>query len=122
MSTQRRVEASELEWAILRLCAALPLAIQLDPGHVAGGSLRFNPFPPDWVDSAEGQRLLQYQSRGLGDYVQDMVEVIGYRRPLARMFRPLVRWWLLRKPPYYSRFTTGHFCPCVGRGLPTEPI
>ena len=29
------------------------------------------PFPTDWVDSAEGQRLLRYQRRDLRDYVAD---------------------------------------------------
>ena len=160
---ERMVKSSGLEWAILRLCAALPLAIQLDPGMfdvpldnrmeyvhtrdvglalangidsekiwgktlLIGGGKRCQyhyreiverildatgvgmlpekafgstPFPTDWVDSAESQRLLQYQRRDLGSYVRDMVEVIGYRRPLARLFRPIVRWWLLRKSPYY---------------------
>jgi len=45
--------------------------------------------------------VLQYQRRDLGDYVEEMVELMGYRRHLIRAFRPVVRRWLLRKSPYY---------------------
>lgn len=59
------------------------------------------PFPTDWVDTVESQRLLDYQRRDLGDYVQDMVALLGYRRQLIRVFRPLARHWLLSKSPYF---------------------
>jgi hypothetical protein len=39
----------------------------------------------------------------LGDYVQEMTEVLGYRRLLVRLFRPWVRRWLLHQSPYYRR-------------------
>jgi short-subunit dehydrogenase len=58
------------------------------------------PFCTDWLDTRESQRLLNYQRYDLGDYVQDMVEIVGFRRHLARLFRPIVRGWLLRKSPY----------------------
>ena len=58
------------------------------------------PFPTDWLDTAESQRLLGYQQRDLGDYVQDLVELVGTRRHLIRLFRPLVRRWLLEKSSY----------------------
>ena len=58
------------------------------------------PFPTDWLDTAESQRLLGYQQRDLGDYVQDLVELVGTRRRLIRVFRPLVRRWLLEKSSY----------------------
>ena len=58
------------------------------------------PFPTDWLDTAESQRLLGYQQRDLGDYVRDLVELVGTRRHLIRLFRPLVRRWLLEKSSY----------------------
>ena len=58
------------------------------------------PFPTDWLDTAESQRLLGYQQRDLGDYVHDLVELVGTRRHLIRLFRPLVRRWLLEKSSY----------------------
>jgi len=162
---ERMVRSSGLQWAILRLSAALPLAIQLDPGMfdvplnnrmeyvhtrdvglalangvesdeiwgqtlLIGGGKRCQyyyreivgrvleamgvgmlpeeafgatPFPTDWVDSSESERLLRYQRRDLGDYIQEMTALAGFRRHLIRMFRPLARWWLLRQSPYYRR-------------------
>ena len=59
------------------------------------------PFPTDWVDTTESQRLLDYQQRDLGDYIQEMTVLLGYRRYLIRAFRPIVRRWLLGKSPYW---------------------
>ncbi len=59
------------------------------------------PFPTDWVDTTESQRLLRYQRHTLDDYVRDMQARLGYRRHLIRAFRPLVRSLLLKQSPYY---------------------
>ncbi|MGD9030649.1 MAG: NAD(P)-dependent oxidoreductase [Anaerolineae bacterium] len=61
------------------------------------------PFATDWVDSTESQTLLRYQRRDLEDYMAGMVELAGSKRWLIRCFRPLVRFWLLMKSPYYRR-------------------
>jgi len=58
------------------------------------------PFCTDWLDTSESQRLLNYQRYDLGDYIQEMVALVGFRRHLARLFRPIVRHWLLGKSPY----------------------
>ena len=63
------------------------------------------PFPTDWVDTVESQRLLQYQRRDLGDYLQEMQATLGFRRHLVRLFRPIVRDWLLRKSPHYHQLS-----------------
>jgi nucleoside-diphosphate-sugar epimerase len=60
-------------------------------------------FPTDWVDTVESQRVLDYQSRDLGDYLEEMKISLGARRHLVRIFRPLVRWYLLRKSPHYRQ-------------------
>jgi len=60
------------------------------------------PFAVDWLDTAESQRLLDYQRHELKDYIEDMVALLGYRRHLIRVFRPLVRLWLLSKSPYFQ--------------------
>ncbi|MGD8791900.1 MAG: NAD(P)-dependent oxidoreductase [Anaerolineae bacterium] len=59
------------------------------------------PFPTDWLDTAESQRLLRYQRHTLDDYVRDMQTRLGRRRPLIRACRPLVRYLLLKQSPYY---------------------
>lgn len=61
------------------------------------------PFCTDWVDTTESQKLLRYQHHDFEDYVHDMLSLLGYKRHLIRLFRPLVRWWLLRKSPYLRR-------------------
>ena len=58
------------------------------------------PFSTDWLDTTESQRVLNYQQRTLEDYIQDMTAVLGYRRHFIRMFRPLVRYRLLRQSPH----------------------
>lgn len=64
------------------------------------------PFPTDWVDTVESQRLLNYQRRDLGDYIEEMKVAFGFRRYLIRPFRPLIRRWLLGKSPYYRQART----------------
>jgi UDP-glucose 4-epimerase len=65
------------------------------------------PFPTDWLDTAESQRLLQYQRHTLDAYIQDMVSHLGPRRVLVRAFRPLVRTVLLKQSPYYHEGKPG---------------
>lgn len=166
---EQMIEASGLEWTILRLSATLPLTIKLDPGMfdvpldnrmefvhtrdvgvaianavssqdvwgkillIGGGSrcqyyyreivqrvldatgvgmlpkeaFGSTPFCTDWVDTTESQRLLHYQRRNLGDYIQEMSALLGYRRRLIQLLRPIVRHWLLRKSLYFSGSGTG---------------
>lgn len=61
------------------------------------------PFATDWLDTMESQRVLNYQERDLGDYLQEMKATLGFRRHLVRVFRPLVRHWLLSKSEHYGR-------------------
>lgn len=75
----------------------------MDVGMLPEEAFGSTPFCTDWVDTAESQRLLDYQRRDLGDYVREMVPLLGFRRHLIRLFRPIVRWWLLRKSPYFGR-------------------
>lgn len=159
---EQMVKRSGLDWAIFRLAATLPIAIQLDPGMfdvpldnrmefaftrdvglaianavsneeiwgktllIGGGprcqytyreivqqvleamgvgmlpkeAFSSTPFCTDWMDTAESQRLLQYQRHDLGDYIEEMVALAGFKRHLIRLFRPIARQWLLMKSPY----------------------
>jgi UDP-glucose 4-epimerase len=65
------------------------------------------PFPTDWLDTEESQRLLAYQRHTLDDYVRDMQGRLGTRRRLVRAFRPLVRWALLKQSPHYQAGRAG---------------
>ncbi len=65
------------------------------------------PFCTDWLDTAESQRWLSFQIRDLGDYIDDMLTVVGPTRFAIRLFRPIARAWLLRQSPFYHRRGTG---------------
>jgi UDP-glucose 4-epimerase len=72
-------------------------------GMLPEAAFSSTPFCTDWMDTTTSQKLLHYQRHDLGDYVQEMTEVLGYRRLLVRLFRPWVRRWLLHQSPYYRR-------------------
>jgi nucleoside-diphosphate-sugar epimerase len=66
------------------------------PDHVFSNE----PYCTDWLDSDESQRLLQYQRHSFEDVVRQTAALMGWRRPLARLFRPLVRAAILRMSPH----------------------
>ena len=53
-------------------------------------------FMGDWLDTDESQRLLRYQTRGLGELKADMRRELGAIAPLIGLLRPLATWFLLR--------------------------
>lgn len=57
-------------------------------------------FFGDWVDTEESQRLLQYQTRGLAEQLQDMRKEFGALVPLIRLLRPVATWYLTSSSPY----------------------
>jgi UDP-glucose 4-epimerase len=61
------------------------------------------PFATDWVDTVASQRVLNYQERDLEDYLQEMKATLGPRRHLIRLFRRMVRRWLLGRSEHYVR-------------------
>ena len=63
------------------------------------------PYPVDWLDTEESERLLRFQQRTLDDYLEDLRRLMGWRLPLVRLFRPWVRWYLLRRSPHLDRRT-----------------
>ena len=59
------------------------------------------PFYTDWMDSREAQDLLEFQHYNFTDYLDQIRDLLGWRYHLARLFRPVVRWQMLRQSPYY---------------------
>jgi len=53
------------------------------------------PYATDWLDTGESQRVLRFQRYGLRDYIAEVRARVGGWRYLVRLFRPLVRGWLL---------------------------
>jgi len=57
-------------------------------------------FYIDWMNTAESQRILNYQQRSLDDFIEDIKRLIGFKRYLIRAIQPVIRYWLLKKSPY----------------------
>lgn len=57
-------------------------------------------FFGDWVDTAESERLLGYQRHDLDDYKNEIRKLLGARRFLLRIMRPLAMRKLLSKSHY----------------------
>ncbi len=55
------------------------------------------PYPVDWLDTEESQKALNFQRLTLSDYVEDVKESIGFRRFFIRLFRPVIRAWIMSK-------------------------
>lgn len=61
------------------------------------------PFSTDWLDTAESQRVLQFQRHTLQDYVADVRAALGPKRPAVVALRPLIRRQLLRLSPNFAQ-------------------
>jgi nucleoside-diphosphate-sugar epimerase len=64
-------------------------------GMLPDSAFSDEPYPTDWLDTTESQRLLQFQQRTLKDYLVDLRGRLGFRRVIIRVFRPLIRSWIL---------------------------
>jgi UDP-glucose 4-epimerase len=83
---------------LARLFAAMELGAPL-PEH----AFTTSPYCTDWLDTEESQRVFQYQRASFDDIVRDVSALLGWRRPFARLARPLVRRHMLAMSPYYRR-------------------
>ena len=83
-----------------------PILDAMGAGQLPPEAFATAPFGTDWLDTAESQRLLRFQTRDLDDYVRDLSHLLGVRRHFVRLFRPLVRRALLKRSPHWQRQTT----------------
>jgi nucleoside-diphosphate-sugar epimerase len=60
------------------------------------------PFYTDWMDTEESQQLLKYQRYSFEQYVSEMPSALGYRYHMGKLFKPLIRKFILSKSPYYK--------------------
>jgi UDP-glucose 4-epimerase len=68
-------------------------------GSLPDEAFSTEPYCTDWLDTEESQRLLDYQRHGFDDVVRETAALLGWRAPLARALRPLVRAAILRLSP-----------------------
>src|SRR5262249_15395659 len=57
-------------------------------------------YPSDWLDTEESQRLLQYQHHSVEDICREIDALMGWRKMLVPLIRPLVRRAILANSPY----------------------
>ena len=69
-------------------------------GRLPEKAFTTEPVYLDWLDTEESQRLLQYQRYGYEEWLDEAKKQLGMLRHLARIFRPVVRWYLIRQSPY----------------------
>lgn len=50
----------------------------------------------DWLDTGESQSILGYQRISFEEFIGQMRKASRFSRPLARLFAPLIRWYMLR--------------------------
>jgi len=62
-------------------------------------------YASDWMDTEESQRLLHYQQHSLDDICRQVEALMGWRKLLVPLVRPLVRRSLLAKSPYWRLFS-----------------
>lgn len=72
----------------------------LDPRLLRPGPARFF---GDWLDTAESQRLLQFQRHGIDDILRELRSSLGPMRSLLKAAAPVVSWMLARRSPYFRR-------------------
>ncbi|MBN2098769.1 MAG: NAD(P)-dependent oxidoreductase [Dehalococcoidia bacterium] len=58
--------------------------------------------PIDWADTAESQRILNYQNHTLQDFVKEQQASLGAGRYLVPLIAPFLRRWMLQQSRYYK--------------------
>lgn len=73
----------------------------MEIGRLPDAAFTTTPYCTDWLDTAESEALLQYQRHVFDDVVRETAALLGWRRPLARIARPIVRRAILRMSPWW---------------------
>jgi len=62
------------------------------------------PYHTDWMDTEESQRLLKFQSKTFDEFLIEQRKIFGKRALFVKIFRSVIRWYLLCQSPYYQKF------------------
>ncbi len=57
----------------------------------------------DWYDTAESQKMLNYQNHTYEDWLKDINKELGVARHLVSLLKPFARWYMFRQSPYYRK-------------------
>lgn len=77
----------------------------LGVGPLPAAAFTREDYPSDWLDTEESQRLLDYQRHSLADIRAQIDALLGWRKTLLPLVRPLVRRSILGKSPYWRRLS-----------------
>jgi UDP-glucose 4-epimerase len=80
--------------------ARLFRALEMGP-PLPASAFSTEPYCTDWLDSDETERAFHYQRFTFDDIVDDVSKLLGWRRPLVRLMRPLVRRRMLALSRHY---------------------
>jgi nucleoside-diphosphate-sugar epimerase len=66
-------------------------------GMLPAGIFTEQPYPVDWLDTEESERVLSFQRRTLADYIHELRISLGGWRYLIKVISPMIRVWILIK-------------------------
>ncbi|MBD3191047.1 MAG: NAD-dependent epimerase/dehydratase family protein [Candidatus Heimdallarchaeota archaeon] len=70
-------------------------------GSLPDNAFGNKPFHCGFMNTKESQRLLNYQNHTFEDILNELKAKTKIIRFFARIFRPIIRWYLLKQSPYY---------------------
>jgi nucleoside-diphosphate-sugar epimerase len=76
-------------------------------GPLPESAFTTEPWCTDWLDTAESERVFQYQRHSFDDIVRDVAALLGWKRKFARLSQPVVREFMLGLSPYYRKRKEG---------------
>ena len=76
-------------------------------GPLPESAFTTKPWATDWLDTAESERVFQYQRHSFDDIVKDVAALLGWKRKFARLSQPVVREFMLGLSPYYRKRKEG---------------
>ncbi len=63
-------------------------------------------YHTDWMDTEESQKLLKYQRHTYDNFLKEQAKIFGKRAFFIKLFRPIIRWYLLCQSPYYQKYVS----------------
>ena len=72
-------------------------------GRLPDEAFSTKPYYIVWMDTAESQRLLDYQRYSFADFARDMPSKVGLKRYKVMLLRPRYRRRLLAQSPFLKK-------------------
>jgi nucleoside-diphosphate-sugar epimerase len=91
-------------------------------GRLPDEAFSDEPFHCGYMDTTESQRLLKYQRYSYEDYVQETKKRYSFAQIFIKIFRPAIRYHMLRMSPHYRAYlkTVKHYMKPRKQGQKTK--